>query len=400
MIKKKLKGHPLDEDEFFEIVKDVVDDRLTDIEKTYFVSACYNHELSIDETIYFTKAMVNTGDVLKFKGLVADKHCIGGVAGNRTTAFVVPIIAAAGYTMPKTSSRSITSPAGTADTIEVLANVSLSPNKIKEVVRETNACMVWGGGLSIVPSDSKLIRIEHSISLDPIGQMIASVLAKKIAMGATHCLIDIPVGKGAKVETRRKAIFLKKRFIKVANALNLKLKVLITDGSEPIGNGIGPALEARDLLWTLGNHPLASKQLRDKGVNLAGQLLKLLGEKHPFELANKLLEDGSALRKFNEILKAQGLIENQAKKIKLGKFVTGLKSDVSGKIKHIDNHFISTLAKIAGAPSDKGAGVYINFHKGRSISKGDVLLKIYSESKDKLNDAYKFASNHEIFIIK
>lgn len=399
-IKKKIHGNRLSETDMVLIINDVVNDNLTDIEKTFFVSACYNHELSFDETVFMTNAMVNSGSTLKFKGLVADKHCIGGVAGNRTTCFVTPIIAAAGYTMPKTSSRSITSPAGTADTMEVLCNVTLSSKQIKQVISDVGACMVWGGGMNFVPADPKLIKIEHSVSLTPTGQMIASVLSKKKAAGSTHCLIDIPTGRGSKVESRIYARYLKKRFEKVGRAIGLNVKVVFSDGTEPIGNGIGPALEARDLLWTLSNHTLASKQLKSKGIKLAGDLLKLLGEKHPYQRAKDLVEDGSALKKFNEILSAQGLIEKLPSNISIGKYSFDVVSPISGKIIHIDNKEISEIAKVAGAPFDKGAGVYLNFHKGRKIGSGDILYKIYSNSKDKLNLAIELSETNSSYYIR
>lgn len=399
-IKKKVHGERLSKEEFELIIRDFVEDNLTDIEKTFFVSACYNHELSLNETIYMTQAMVNSGDKLHFGDVVADKHCIGGVAGNRTTCFVTSIIAAAGYTMPKTSSRSITSPAGTADTMEVLCNVSLKSKQIKEVISQVGACMVWGGGMNFVPADSKLIKIEHAVSLTPIGQMIASVLSKKKASGSTHCLIDIPVGKGSKVESKRFAKYLKKRFEKVGRAIDMNVKVVFTDGSEPIGNGIGPALEARDLLWTLSNNALASPQLKEKGIKLAGDLLKLLGEKKPYDRAKELVDNGSAFKKFNEIIEAQGLIENNPLNIKLGKFEHEVIAKCSGKIKHIDNRQISEIAKSSGAPFDKSAGVYLNFHKGRVIGKGDILYKIYSNNKDKLNQAIELSEKNSGYLIK
>jgi thymidine phosphorylase len=104
--------------------------------------------MSIKEIIYMIRSMVQTGSKLKFSGKkVADKHCIGGIAGNRTTPIVVAICACAGLTIPKTSSRAITSASGTADVIETISNVELSLDKIKDVVKKTGACLAWGGSL-------------------------------------------------------------------------------------------------------------------------------------------------------------------------------------------------------------------------------------------------------------
>ena len=222
------------------------------------------HELDINESVSLTKAMINTGEILKLnKYPVMDMHCIGGVAGNRTTMIIVPIVASAGLTIPKTSSRSITSPAGTADTMEVLSNVSFSIKEIKKVIRKTNACLVWGGSVNLAPADDKIIRIEHPVSLDPEGQLLASILAKKRSASATHLLIDIPIGKGSKIENRKKALHLKRLFESISKKLGIKIKVIITDGSQPVGNGIGPGLEARDVLWVLKNDSKQPLDLKD-----------------------------------------------------------------------------------------------------------------------------------------
>jgi len=369
-ISKKLRGKRLTEKEMHEIIKDITNKKLTDVEMTYFVSACYMYELNMKEIVAFTKSMVDTGKKLNFNGRkVADKHCIGGVSGNRTTCIVIPIIAAAGYLIPKTSSRSITSPAGTADTMEILCEVNHSIKSMRQIVNKTNACLVWGGSMDVAPSDDTLIKVEHPMSLDPVGQMLASVLAKKKAAGATHCLIDIPVGPGAKIESKFKAFILKRKFEKVGKAIDIKVKAIITDGSEPVGNGIGPALEARDLLWTLNNDKRGSTKLLDKGTYLAGKLLKLLGEKDPYNVAKEIVESGLAAKKFNEILVAQGLKENSAEKIKIGKYKVNVISEKTGIVKAISNMEISRIARIAGAPSDTGAGVYLKKHHSGYVVK-------------------------------
>lgn len=390
-IAKKLRGAELTKQEIYAIVQDVVDNTLTDIEITYFVSACYIHELSDREIADFTRAMVSSGKQLKFSSakVVADKHCIGGVAGNRTTCLVVPIIAAAGITIPKTSSRSITSPAGTADTMEVLCDVTLTLDAMKKVVSKTGACMVWGGAMDLAPADDRLIRIEHPLSLDPIGQMIASILAKKLSAGSTHCLIDIPVGKGAKVHSRSHGTLLQKKFEKLGRMLGLKTKVVITDGTEPIGNGIGPALEARDLLWTLKNDSRGSAQLRQKAIRLADELLALVGSK---QSAKELLDSGAAYKKFVEILRAQGARVTNPDVIAVGKHIFEIRATRKGVVSAIDNSLISRIAIRAGAPFDTGAGIYLHKHVGDRVAAGDLVYVIYGENKQKAKGAYEYAS--------
>ena len=260
---------------------------------------------------------------------------------------VVPIVAAAGLTIPKTSSRAITSAAGTADTVEVLCDVTLSLEKMKQVVEEHGGCLVWGGSMDLAPADDKIIRVEHPLSLDPIGQLVASILSKKKAVGATHVLVDIPVGRGTKAGTRSKALVLKRKFEKVSRALNMKIKVVITDGSQPIGNGVGPALEARDVLWTLQNSKHSALDLKEKAIFMAGEMLDLTGRTRKgkgHRLARQLLENGTAYLKFIDILRAQGAKVIYPEQIELAAFSEDYKAVSSGKVIHVDNGHINKIA--------------------------------------------------------
>lgn len=387
-IKKKLDGLKLNKKEIEQIVWDIVHNKLSEIELTYFVAACYAHELDVNETTLLTKAMTHHGDILKLRRYpVMDKHCTGGTAGNRTTPIVVSIVAAAGLTIPKTSSRSITSPAGTADTMEVLTNVALPIKRMKEIIEKTNGCLIWGGSLNLAPADDRIIHVERPLNIDAKSQLLASVMAKKASVSATHLLIDISSGKGAKISSKRKARMLKKDFENISKKLGIKVKVIITDGSEPIGNGIGPALEARDVLYVLRNDTKAPEDLKNKSLKLAGLMLEL-GKKTKkgagFTIAKEILESGLAYKKFIEIIKAQGGKEIKPSKIKLGKFKHDVKSAKSGLIKIISNRAISKIARVAGAPQNKGAGIYLHKHVNDKVKKNEPLFTIYSNSKLKL----------------
>jgi AMP phosphorylase len=390
-IKKKLMGEKLNYEEMKAIVEDIINNKLTDIELTYFVAGTYVHEMTDDETVALIKAIINTGDQLKLKSkIVVDKHCVGGVAGNRTTMVVVPIVAAAGLVIPKTSSRAITSAAGTADTVEVLCNVTMSKDEMEKVVNDVGGCIVWGGAVNLAPADDKIIKVEHPLALDPVGQLLASILAKKKSVSATHVLIDIPIGKGSKTGSRKKALKLKKKFIDISKRIGMKVMVLITDGSEPIGNGIGPALEARDVLWTLQNSEKGSADLKEKSIVMAGHIFDLAGKTKKGEgkkLAREILESGQANNKFIEIIKAQGAKVIFPEQIEVGKFTHVVKCLKTGTVRHIDNHAINRISRIAGAPHDKGSGIYLSVHKGFKVKKRDALFTIYSDSRERLNYA-------------
>ncbi len=388
LIKKKLDGEKLCYNEFVEIIHDILYNKLTSLEIAYFVSAVYFHKMDLNEVACLTRAIVNTGDIFEIsKEKIFDKHCIGGVPGNRTTMLVVPIIAAAGLCIPKTSSRAITSPAGTADTMEVLCKVSFSLKEMKKIVEKTNGCLVWGGALNLAPADDKIITVEKPMGLDAESQLLASIMSKKKSVSATDVIIDIPYGKGAKIETKEKAKHLRKMFISLGKKLGMKVDVLLTDGSQPIGNGIGPLLEARDVLYVLERNEKRPMDLENKTIKIAGRLLEMGGKARKFQgkkLAKKILDSKKAYKKFDEIVKAQKGITLEPEKIKLPKIKHDVKAPCSGKITEIDNKFISKIAYIVGAPKDKKSGLYLYKHKKDKVKKGDILYTIYSESKDEL----------------
>jgi putative thymidine phosphorylase len=405
LIKKKLDGEKLSSDDMNVIVQDIVDNKLTSVEITYFVSAGYTRGLDMDETISLTKAMISTGKTLRVDCYpVVDKHCIGGVAGNRTTMVVVPILVAAGYCVPKTSSRSITSPAGTADTMEVLCNVNFDIDEIRKMVDKVRGCIVWGGAVNLAPADDKIITVEHPLSVDAEGQLLASILAKKGSVSATHVLIDIPVGRGAKIKRLDKAKRLKKLFIKVGKKIGMRIKVIVTDGSQPIGNGIGPALEARDVLWLLQNDPRAPQDLRHKSLMLAAEIMHdypLSGWKarHGFRFAKDLLDSGKAWEAMLKIMTAQGLKVSDPARIKIGKHSHDFVAPHDGMITHIDNVSISRIARVAGAPFDKGAGIYLYRHAGERVRKGEKIFTIYAENRQKLAYAKDYLKQYDGVVI-
>jgi putative thymidine phosphorylase len=384
-IHKKLDGHKLNAEEINEIVKDIIEDDLTDAELTYFVSGTYVHGLDDEETANLTRSIVKNGDTLSFKDkVVIDKHCIGGVPGNRTTMVIVPIMAAAGLTMPKTSSRSITSPSGTADTMEVLCNVTINAKKLQKIIKKTKGFIAWGGGVDIASADDKLIRVRHPLSLDPEGMLLASIMGKKFAAGSTHVLIDIPYGPQAKVKSVKKAKHLKRRFEKIGKLLGMKTRVIITFADEPIGQGIGPALEAIDVMKVLNNDEDAPKDLRKKSLQMAGIMLELAGKAWKgkgYKKAKQILDSGEALKAMEAIIDAQGHNKEQ---VRPGKFSQDVVAPKKGTVTKINNKLVSRIARVAGAPDDKNAGIIIHKKLDQTVKKGEVLFTIYSDQKERI----------------
>ena len=399
-IKKKLSGKRLTHKEINEIIRDVVNNTLSEPEVAMFVSGMYKNGMVLDEKVGLIKAILKNGDTIKFKRkYVVDKHCIGGIAGNRTTPIVISICASAGLTMPKTSSRAITSAAGTADTMETLTNVDFPLEKIEKVVKKVGACLTWGGAVGMVPADSKIIKVEKMLKIDPEAQLLASIMAKKLAVGSKYILIDIPYGKNAKV-SKKMAKHLKLKFLELAKHFKVEMKVVLTYANEPIGLGIGPELEMIDVLNVLNPIKKGPKDLREKSIYLAGEIFDLTGicsKGEGEKKARELLDSGKAYEKFKEIVKAQG---GKVREVGFSTINKEIKAKKNGKIKEIDNHSINNLARVAGAPVDKSSGVYFEKKTGEKVREGETILTIYAESRARLNEAIKFYELHNPVKIK
>jgi thymidine phosphorylase len=390
-VRKKIFGHGLNESEIKNIIQDISAHQYSDIEIASFLSVCAGSRMNLDEIIYLTKAMVDCGKRLNWpgKGRIFDKHCIGGLPGNRTTPLIVSIVSAAGLVIPKTSSRAITSPAGTADTMEAITNVSLELDEMKRVVDDTGACLAWGGAVNLSPADDLLIRIERALELDGEGQLIASVLSKKIAAGSTHAIIDIPVGETAKVRSAVEADRLASLFTRVGEACGIHVRCILTDGSHPVGSGIGPVEEARDLIAVLQGKDNTLKELRERAVILSANLFDLAdgcGLDDGMKRANLLLDDGSAWRQFQKIVEAQGGFKMLPK----AKYKHSEMSPLTGVVKAIDNRKLARLAKLAGAPSNPAAGIRLHANVGDSVDTKQPLFSLYCESTGERDYALEF----------
>ncbi|GLQ31040.1 thymidine phosphorylase family protein [Litoribrevibacter albus] len=393
-VRSKLYGGKLDYPACLEIVSDIQSGQYSDIQLSSFVSACTADRLSNEETLALTRSMIDVGERISWdQPLVMDKHCVGGLPGNRTTPIVVAIVAACGLIMPKTSSRAITSPAGTADTMEVLTNVELTQEKMQQVVAQEGACLAWGGSVSLSPADDIIIRIERALNLDSEGQLVASVLSKKVAAGSTHVLIDIPVGPTAKVRSFEQARKLEDKLVKTGKALGLEVLVHRSDGSQPVGRGIGPALEARDILSVLKNHSSAPVDLRDRAVYLAGLMLEMAGVVDSGAgvlKAQEVLDSGEAYQKFIAICETQGGL----KEIPKSSHQVDHLASCSGIVTHFNNRCLAQLARLAGAPNSKVAGVELLVRLGDRVEKGQPLFRIHANAKGEMEYALDFLAQH------
>lgn len=393
-IVKKLRGEKLNKDEIMEIMTDISERKIREVESAYFMSCFFNPGFDDEEVANIALGMAAAGDILSFRNIrdngemVVDKHSIGGIAGKGITPILVPIIAAAGLVIPNTSTRAITTPGGTSDILETVMPIAFTNEKVLEVVKKAGACMIWGGSLKLAPADDVLISVEKDLHAQSYSKLIASIVAKKISMGISHILIDIPYGKSAKVKTPDDAQMLSKRFVKLFEKVGIKCETYTRFVVEPDSNGIGPVLEMRDILYVLERHERRAKTLEKTTLDMAGQLLEISGKAEcgkGKKMAMEILETGKALSKFWEIAQAQGA----TKVVKSDEMIPGeysyqLMADHSGRISFIDNHEIVGICRALGNPFVKEAGMY--FHKcvGDKVQKGENIVTIYATSMDRL----------------
>lgn len=402
-IQKKLLGKTLTYKEIHAIMDEISHQRLGDVLTTYFAASGYSKGFSNEEVYFLTKAMIDTGDKLNFhQKIVADKHSIGGVPGTRTTLVIVPIIAAAGFTIPKSSSRAITTPGGTADDMEILAPVTFTKEQIYKIVKKTNACIVWGGSVDIAPADDELIKVEEPLQFESYDKFLVSIMAKKIAFGATHIVIDLPYGEHVKVHKINDAEIVKKKFEFLAEKFSVKMYVNIHKVEEPTGRGIGPLLEVKDSLKVLEQTPDRPLDLEKRIVSLAGILLDLCLKDSPKSLkdrvrkeygsgldwAKHLLTSGKALKKMKEIIAAQGgKSDIMSNDLVPGKFAYPVLATHKRLITAINSKHITAIAKILGAPTKKKSGIYLNKKMGEQTVINEPMFTLYSESEYQLKEA-------------
>ncbi|MEB8385684.1 phosphonate metabolism protein/1,5-bisphosphokinase (PRPP-forming) PhnN [Rhodobacteraceae bacterium KMM 6894] len=387
ILQKKVRGGNLTHDEMEAFVHDLVAGKFSTSEIAGFLVAASTN-LTLDEVVSLTRvraefAYRQTWDA----DIVVDKHSMGGIPGNRITPIVIPIIAAHGLIMPKTSSRAITSAAGTADMMEVLARVDLTPAEMKRVVTQTGACIAWNGRLTHSPVDDVMNAINRPLGLSSALLDVSSIMSKKLAAGSTHVLIDMPVGPSAKTKTLADAQVLKDLFENVGQGVGLKTRVNISDGTRPIGRGVGPVLETIDVLSVLRNEADAPQDLRAKSVDYAALILEWAGgvaKGAGRATAEALIDSGQAHEKLMQIADSQG---RRDVALEPGRFTRDVLAQSAGVVSGTDISAVARIARAAGAPVDKAAGVVVLAAPGQTVVKGQPLLRLHAASTRGLDEA-------------
>ncbi|GAB4308049.1 MAG: AMP phosphorylase [Promethearchaeota archaeon] len=390
-VRRKMKGRTLSEAEIEGIVSDATRGVLSKVELAGFLTSLEINGLNEDEIVALTRAMANSGLSVKFAPPVYEKHSTGGVPGNKISLVIVPIVAAAGLRIPKTSTRAITSPSGTADTMECLAPIEHDPETLKEILRDVGGFVAHGGGLNVAPADGIFIEVERVLNIDPKGLIVASILAKKLAMSVQRLVLDVPCGPGTKFPTPEAGEQFAHLFKRVAAKVGVEAECALTLANQPVGHAVGPALEAREALRLLGNWSAGPTSLIEKSTTLAGILLEMGGvvpKGRGQERAKEILRSGAALEKMRQIVEAQGGDpEVTPADLPVGRHVHEVFSTKEGYVTDVDNAQINEVAKAAGCPTRKGAGLVLHRKIGAFVREGDKLMDVYAESESYLSRA-------------
>ncbi|MHA1379850.1 MAG: thymidine phosphorylase [Candidatus Helarchaeota archaeon] len=395
LIKRRMIGEELEEQEIFQIIKSISNKKLNDIEIAGFIFSQALRGMSDSEVISMIRAMVDTGKKINFKNeIIYDKHSLGGVPGNKVTLLIVPIVAAYGLMIPKTSSRAITSPSGTADTMEVLAPVEFKAEEVVSMVNKTKGIIVEADR-DICPVDADIIEIESYLGLNPESMMVSSILAKKIAMGINRLVLDVPV-EGTKVPRMEDGECICARIHRIAESIGIQITCGLTYGGQPIGDNIGPALEAQEAINSLRiTHPDETDSLVEKSTDLAGILLEMSGvEKGRGKaIAMDILTSGKALKKLIEIIEIQGGDPKIIDNIPKSQYSETITCPKTSYITKVDNIKLKRIARLAGAPKDKTAGMIVYGKRGDKMRKGDPLIKIFSNNISNLSKAVELTQS-------
>lgn len=396
-IRTKIAGKPLSNGQIEMVIRDIAENRYNSREISAFLVAASN-SLDLDEVVALSRARAMQASQMTWPyDRVVDKHSMGGIPGSRITMIVIPIVAAFGMIIPKTSSRAITSAAGTADAMEVVARVDLSADEVRGVIDQAKGCIAWNGRLNHSAVDDVMNSITRPLGIDSTKWAVASILSKKIAAGSTHVIIDVPAGPRMKTATAEEGAELADLFETVGERLGLEVRTKVTDGSRPIGNGIGPALEVRDVYRVLTGADDASVDLRDKALDFAGTILEWSPDVSAGKgraTAEKTLRSGAALAALEAIIDAQG---RHAEPARPGVLVHEVRAGASGAVGRINTSFVSGIARRAGAPMDKSAGVDLLHAVGDTVSAGEPLFLIHGSVEADIQTAVEFAEASTVF---
>lgn len=407
IINKKRVGKILSKNELEYTITGYLDGSIKDYQMSSLLMAIVINGMTDNEIITLTNLMLNSGERLDLStlGTVVDKHSTGGV-GDKTTMIIAPIVASCGVKVAKMSGRGLGHTGGTIDKLESIPGfkVNIDTNDFFKQVNDIGVAIVSQTN-NLVPADKKIYALRDVTgTVESISLIASSIMSKKIASGANKLVIDVKVGKGALIKTKKDAKKLAKLMINIGKANGIEVVCLLTNMDIPLGNNIGNALEVKEAISVLTNKSFGN--LRDICIELSSYMVSLglgISYKEAKNMVIDNLYDGKAYEKFLELVNYQngslnGLIES--------KNTYQVKSTCEGYLTNIDALALGNLSMMLGAGRknlndelDYGAGIIINKNIGDYINKGDILMTLYTnkelEKKELLPNAFKIEKENK-----
>lgn len=405
IIRKKRQGLVLTESELKWFIGGVLNGDIPDYQMSALLMAIFFQGMTTAETAALTDVMLYSGEVLKFKGAnVIDKHSTGGV-GDKTSFILAPLAAACGVKVPMIAGRGLGHTGGTVDKVESIKGFKTGLNlaDFKKLL-EKNGQVLIGQTPEIAPADKRLYALRDvTATVESIPLITASIMSKKLAEGAHGIVMDVKTGSGAFMSEMKDAKALAKSLALTANRFGKHMMTVISDMSQPLGHAIGNSTEIIECIETLkGNGP---EDLTKLSLHLAGGMIYLGGKardhKEGIEKARKALENGSALKKFRELISAQGgdaKVIDDYSRLPVATHKTPIVATKAGYINEINcRDFGLAVTGLGGGrtkASDKidfAVGIHFDHKIGMKVKKGQVLGEIIHH-KEQQARATKLAS--------
>jgi len=413
IITKKRDGAELTAEEIDFFIDGFTRGEIPDYQASSWAMAVLLKGMTPRETTDLTLSLARSGDQLDFSDvvpIVLDKHSTGGV-GDKTTLVVVPIVSANGTAVGKMSGRGLGFTGGTLDKMESIPGfrVDLTTGEFRKQLSE-QGLVLTGQTADLAPADGKLYSLRDVTGTVPSVPLIASsVMSKKIAGGANAVVLDVKVGLGAFMGSLEQAAELAELMVAIGSLAHRKVVALISDMNQPLGDAVGNAIEVREAIETLqGNGP---QDFREHCLVLASHMLLLAEKAENFEeayaLSQKVIEDGSALTKFKDLVLAQGgdiAYVDDPNRLTLAPERLDVGVPKAGHISKIHAGEVGLTAMELGAgraqkgdPVDHSVGIEILHNVGDRVDEGELLFTVYAKTADKAQAASeRLLAAHEI----
>lgn len=416
LIVKKRNGGALSRDEIRYMIGEYTRDGIPDYQMSAMMMAIYFRGMNEEETLDLTMAMAESGEILDLsdiRGIKVDKHSTGGV-GDKTSLALIPMVSACGIPVAKMSGRGLGHTGGTIDKLESFPGFSTGIST-EQFTRQVNriGIAIMGQTKDLAPADKKLYALRDvTATVDNMSLIASSIMSKKLAAGADAIVLDVKTGSGAFMKKEEDAFALAREMVRIGNGAGRKTRAVVSDMDQPLGRAVGNALEVKEAIDTLhGNGPEDFVQLC---MTLGAQMLLCGGaastEEQALDMLDKVIEDGSALRRLAEFVEAQGGDASAVWNPQLlpqAPMTRQILSPAEGYIDHIACDEIGICSLLLGggretkdSEIDLAVGFVLQKKMGDAVQKGDVLAIMHGsderkmeQAEDRFLKAYRFSDH-------